>query len=46
LLPAQNTGGNFTRVTQRVPVTISIDDYRGCRLRPGMNVVVKIHLAG
>lgn len=46
LLPSQNTGGNFTKVTQRVPVTISIKDCQGWRLMPGINAVVKIHLAG
>lgn len=44
LLPAQNTGGNYTKVIQRIPVKISIDDYKGCRLLPGMNAVVKIHV--
>ncbi|GAB6158761.1 efflux RND transporter periplasmic adaptor subunit [Desulfotomaculum varum] len=44
LLPQQNTGNSFTKVTQRIPVKISIDDYRQCRLLPGMNAVVKIHI--
>ena len=44
LLPAQNTGGSFTKVVQRVPVKISIKDLQGCRLLPGMNAVVKIHI--
>lgn len=44
LLPAQNTGGNFTKVVQRVPVKISIQDYQGYRLMPGMNVIVRIHV--
>lgn len=44
LLPAQNTGGNFTKVVQRIPVKIKIDDYQGRRLLPGMNAVVRIHV--
>ncbi|MHB1044266.1 MAG: HlyD family secretion protein [Eubacteriales bacterium] len=44
LLPSSNTGGNFTKVVQRVPVKISIKDYQGLRLLPGMNAVVKIHV--
>jgi len=46
LLPATNAGGSYTKAVQRMPVKISINDYRGCRLLPGMNVVVKIHVAG
>lgn len=45
LLPPQNTGGNFTKVVQRIPVKIRINDYQGCQLMPGMNVTVKIHVA-
>lgn len=44
LLPSQNTGGNFTKVVQRIPVKISIDDHKNCRLLPGMNAIVKIHV--
>jgi multidrug resistance efflux pump len=44
LLPSQNTGGNFTKVVQRIPVKISIKDFQGCRLLPGMNAIVKIHI--
>jgi membrane fusion protein, multidrug efflux system len=48
LIPASNASGNFTKVTQRVPIKISIDgvnagkslsDYR---LMSGMSAVVKI----
>jgi multidrug resistance efflux pump len=44
LLPAQNTGGNFTKVVQRIPVKISIKSTQGQRLLPGMNAVVRIHV--
>lgn len=46
LLPAVNTSGNFTKVTQRIPVKISIDDQQGLHLAPGMSAVVKIHVKG
>ncbi|HOV80717.1 MAG TPA: efflux RND transporter periplasmic adaptor subunit [Bacillota bacterium] len=44
LLPAQNTGGNFTKVVQRIPVKIGIKNYQGKRLLPGMNAVVRIYV--
>ncbi|MCS7462656.1 efflux RND transporter periplasmic adaptor subunit [Paenibacillus doosanensis] len=42
LLPTSNTTGNFTKVIQRIPVKISLDDHKGLRLVPGLNVTVKI----
>ncbi len=48
LIPANNASGNFTKVTQRVPVKISIDgddkglDVKRIGILPGMSVVVKI----
>jgi membrane fusion protein, multidrug efflux system len=41
LLPTPNPSGNFTKVTQRVPVRISVAQHEG-RLRPGMMVEVRI----
>jgi membrane fusion protein (multidrug efflux system) len=39
LVPAQNATGNFVKVTQRIPVRISIDSQRAdMPLRPGMSV--------
>lgn len=46
LLPATNTSGNFTKVTQRIPIKIAIDDQQGLDLSPGMSTVIKIHLKG
>lgn len=43
LIP-QNTGNSFVKITQRIPIKISIDDYHGKRLLPGMNARVKIHI--
>ena len=44
LLPTQNTSGSFTKVVQRIPIKIKIDDYRNQRLLPGMNTIVRVHL--
>lgn len=39
LVPAQNATGNFVKVSQRIPVRISVDDQRSdAPLRPGMSV--------
>jgi membrane fusion protein (multidrug efflux system) len=45
LIPPNNASGNFTKVTQRVPVRISVhsvDDGPAPTLRPGMSVLVKV----
>lgn len=44
LLPADNATGNFVKITQRIPVRISVDADQPLaqRLRPGMSVVVSI----
>jgi membrane fusion protein (multidrug efflux system) len=46
LIPPNNASGNFTKVTQRVPVKISIDnpptDSRLTPLLPGMSVEVRL----
>jgi len=46
LLPAINTSGNFTKVTQRIPIKIAIQDFKGLRLSPGMSTVIKIQVKG
>lgn len=44
LLPSSsNTSGNYTKVTQVVPVKVSIDDNKRVAIVPGMNVTVRIH---
>jgi multidrug resistance efflux pump len=43
LLPSSNTTGNYTKVTQVIPVKISLDGYKGLYLVPGMNVTIRIH---
>jgi multidrug resistance efflux pump len=44
--PQSNSGGNFQKVTQVIPVRIGIDDAQGLDLIPGMNVTVDIHKPG
>jgi membrane fusion protein (multidrug efflux system) len=43
LLPPDNATGNFTKVVQRVPVKIALDDSNLAeKLRPGLSVVVTV----
>jgi membrane fusion protein (multidrug efflux system) len=48
LIPANNASGNFTKVTQRVPIRISIDsedknrDLSALNILSGMSAVIKI----
>ncbi len=48
LLPPDNATGNFTKIVQRIPVKIVLDDPNPLRdrLRPGMSVVVTIDTGG
>jgi membrane fusion protein, multidrug efflux system len=48
LLPPDNATGNFTKVTQRVPVKIILEDHQSGteRLRPGLSVVATIRTKG
>jgi len=45
LLPPDNATGNFTKVTQRVPVRIVLDNNQANTLRPGLSVVAVIRPA-
>jgi membrane fusion protein, multidrug efflux system len=42
LLPPDNATGNFTKVVQRIPVKITIDQNPSVDLRPGMSVIPTI----
>jgi membrane fusion protein, multidrug efflux system len=43
LLPPDNATGNFTKVVQRVPVKIALDDLTfATKLRPGLSVVAAV----
>jgi membrane fusion protein (multidrug efflux system) len=43
LLPSPNPSGNFTKITQRLPVRIAIDQ-KDRKLRPGMMVEISIDI--
>jgi len=43
LLPPDNATGNFTKVVQRIPVKIGLDDANlATKLRPGLSVIVTV----
>ena len=44
LLPPDNATGNYTKITQRIPVKIVLDSNEGLaeKLRPGMSVIAEI----
>jgi len=44
LLPAQNSGGNYTKVIQVIPIKVSILDQGDARLMVGMNASVRISI--
>lgn len=46
LLPPENATGNYVKIVQRVPVKILLapGSNQDHQLRPGMNVVVKVHV--
>ncbi len=45
LLPTPNPSGNFTKVTQRIPIRVTLEQ-RGGLLKPGMMVEVSIDVRG
>lgn len=45
LIPTENSSGNFTKVTQRIPIKITLPDSTDDLVfRPGMQSVISIHL--
>ncbi|WP_411680715.1 efflux RND transporter periplasmic adaptor subunit [Clostridium thailandense] len=44
LLPSQNTSSSYTKVTQLIPIRISIDDFKGTNIMPGMNAFITIYI--
>ena len=44
LLPAENTSGNFTKITQRLPVKIRAIDADNNVLKPGMSALISIRI--
>lgn len=43
LMPSSNSNGNYTKVTQVVPVKVAFDSKPSTNVVPGMNVEVRIH---
>jgi len=48
VIPPENATGNFTKIVQRVPVRIALDDADSTlgRLRPGLSIVVRVDTRG
>jgi membrane fusion protein, multidrug efflux system len=44
LLPPENATGNFTKITQRLPIKITVPPELAAKLRPGLSVTVSIDL--
>jgi multidrug resistance efflux pump len=44
LLPAQNNSGNYTKVTQVIPIKIHLLQMDGAHLMVGMNASIRIHV--
>jgi RND family efflux transporter MFP subunit len=44
LIPSDNAAGNFTKLVQRIPIKIELDDHSGRILRPGQSVEIKIRV--
>ena len=42
VIPPENATGNFTKIVQRVPVRIALDDARLKELRPGLSTTVSV----
>lgn len=44
LLPSQNTGGNYIKVTQVIPVKIVLVDAADVKMLPGMSATIRVHV--
>jgi membrane fusion protein, multidrug efflux system len=44
LIPTENASNNFTKVTQRIPIKITLPENGDVAFRPGMSVIIKVHL--
>jgi membrane fusion protein, multidrug efflux system len=44
VIPPENATGNFTKIVQRVPVRIEVDDADGTLglLRPGLSTTIRV----
>ena len=44
LIPSDTGAGNYTKVVQRIPIKVAIEDYKGRQLRAGQSVEIKIRV--
>jgi membrane fusion protein (multidrug efflux system) len=45
LIPTENTSGNFTKVTQRIPIKITLpENVEEIVFRPGMQALIDVHI--
>ncbi|AWB46352.1 HlyD family secretion protein [Paenibacillus sp. CAA11] len=44
LLPTSNSNANYTKVTQVIPVVITLEGYKGLGIIPGMNASIRVHI--
>ncbi len=44
LLPTENTSGNYTKVTQKLPIKIKVSNNEAYALKPGMSAIVSVHV--
>lgn len=44
LIPTENSSNTYTKVTQRIPIKISLPENGDVVFRPGMSVVIKVHV--
>lgn len=44
LLPTENTSGNYTKVTQKLPIKINVIENSDFALKPGMSAVISVHV--
>lgn len=44
LLPTENTSGNYTKVTQKLPIKVRVVSNTAYILKPGMSAIVNVHV--
>lgn len=44
LIPTENSSNTYTKVTQRIPIKISLPEGSDVVFRPGMSVIIKVHI--
>jgi multidrug resistance efflux pump len=44
LMPVQSSNGNYTKVTQTIPIRVRFPELAGLSAKLGMNATIKIHV--